>query len=121
MASHGIPCRSSRRECDRDIRQTKPPGGTEEGVKNAFEFPGFVCLIRPRSAAASGHCWVALWAIPKTRAHDASQTTVPTCATDSRVDMALERTVQGCPRHCWVGLANGTARSRFNEMVRAEN
>jgi urocanate hydratase len=42
------------RRADPRLRQQHPPGGLEEGLENAFAFPGFVpAYIRPCSAGAS--------------------------------------------------------------------
>jgi len=97
----------------------------DEGVKNAFDFPGFVpAYIRPLFCRGIGPCrWVALSGDPEDiyKTDAKVKELLPDNAPLHRwLDMARERIqFQGLPaRICWVGLGDrhrlGLA---FNEMV----
>lgn len=99
----------------------------EEGVKNAFDFPGFVpAYIRPLFCRGIGPFrWVALSGDPQDiyKTDAKVKELIPDDAhLHNWLDMARERIVfQGLPaRICWVGLGQreklGLA---FNEMVRS--
>lgn len=98
----------------------------EEGVKNAFDFPGFVpAYIRPLFCQGKGPFrWVALSGDPEDIARtDAKlKALFPENASLHRwLDMAQERIAfQGLPaRICWLGLGERhLAGLAFNEMVR---
>lgn len=98
----------------------------EEGVTNAFDFPGFVpAYIRPLFCKGVGPFrWVALSGDPEDiyRTDEAVKKLIPNDAhLHNWLDMARERIqFQGLPaRICWVGLGD---RARlglaFNEMVK---
>ena len=98
----------------------------DEGVKNAFDFPGFVpAYIRPLFCEGKGPFrWVALSGDPediyKTDAKIKELFPVNT-HTHRWLDMARERIAfQGLPaRICWLGLGERhKAGLAFNEMVR---
>ncbi|WP_073462796.1 urocanate hydratase [Rhizobacter sp. OV335] len=99
----------------------------DEGVKNAFDFPGFVpAYIRPLFCEGKGPFrWVALSGDPDDiRKTDAKiKQLFPHNAHVHRwLDMAAERIAfQGLPaRICWLGLGERhVAGLAFNEMVRS--
>ncbi len=99
----------------------------DEGVKNAFDFPGFVpAYIRPLFCRGKGPFrWVALSGDPQDiRRTDAKMKELfPDDAHLHRwLDMAQERIAfQGLPaRICWIGLGERhRAGLAFNEMVRS--
>ena len=99
----------------------------DEGVKNAFDFPGFVpAYIRPLFCRGKGPFrWVALSGDPEDiRKTDAKMKELfPADAHLHRwLDMAAERIAfQGLPaRICWIGLGERhRAGLAFNEMVRS--
>jgi urocanate hydratase len=98
----------------------------DEGVKNAFDFPGFVpAYVRPQFCEGRGPFrWVALSGDPEDiRKTDAKiKELFPEEARVHRwLDMAAERIAfQGLPaRICWLGLGQRhIAGLAFNEMVR---
>jgi len=97
----------------------------EEGVDDAFAFPGFVpALIRPLFCRGVGPFrWVALSGDPEDiyRTDEAMRTLFPENKSLHRwLDMARKRIAfQGLPaRICWIGLGDRhRAGVRFNEMV----
>jgi len=99
----------------------------DEGVKNAFDFPGFVpAYVRPLFCRGKGPFrWVALSGDPQDiRKTDAKMKELfPQDAHLHRwLDMAHERIAfQGLPaRICWIGLGErDRAGLAFNEMVRS--
>ncbi len=99
----------------------------DEGVKNAFDFPGFVpAYVRPLFCRGKGPFrWVALSGDPEDiRKTDAKMKELfPADAHLHRwLDMAAERIAfQGLPaRICWIGLGERhRAGLAFNEMVRS--
>jgi urocanate hydratase len=99
----------------------------DEGVKNAFDFPGFVpAYVRPLFCQGKGPFrWVALSGDPEDiRKTDAKMKALfPEDAHLHRwLDMASERIAfQGLPaRICWIGLGDRhRAGLAFNEMVRS--
>ena len=99
----------------------------DEGVKNAFDFPGFVpAYVRPLFCRGKGPFrWVALSGDPEDiRKTDAKMKELfPEDAHLHRwLDMASERIAfQGLPaRICWIGLGERhRAGLAFNEMVRS--
>jgi len=99
----------------------------DQGVKNAFDFPGFVpAYIRPLFCRGKGPFrWVALSGDPDDiRKTDAKMKELfPEDAHLHRwIDMAQERIAfQGLPaRICWIGLGERhRAGLAFNEMVRS--
>jgi len=99
----------------------------DQGVKNAFDFPGFVpAYIRPLFCRGKGPFrWVALSGDPEDiRKTDAKMKELfPADAGLHRwLDMAGERIAfQGLPaRICWIGLGDRhRAGLAFNEMVRS--
>jgi urocanate hydratase len=99
----------------------------DEGVKNAFDFPGFVpAYVRPLFCRGKGPFrWVALSGDPQDiRKTDAKMKELfPDDAHLHRwLDMASERIAfQGLPaRICWIGLGERhRAGLAFNEMVRS--
>ena len=99
----------------------------DEGVKNAFDFPGFVpAYVRPLFCRGKGPFrWVALSGDPEDiRKTDAKMKQLfPEDAHLHRwLDMAAERIAfQGLPaRICWIGLGDrDRAGLAFNEMVRS--
>jgi len=99
----------------------------DEGVKNAFDFPGFVpAYVRPLFCRGKGPFrWVALSGDPEDiRKTDAKMKELfPQDAHLHRwLDMAHERIAfQGLPaRICWIGLGErDRAGLAFNEMVRS--
>ena len=99
----------------------------DEGVKNAFAFPGFVpAYVRPLFCRGKGPFrWVALSGDPEDiRKTDAKMKELfPADAHLHRwLDMASERIAfQGLPaRICWIGLGERhRAGLAFNEMVRS--
>ncbi|MEH0832081.1 urocanate hydratase [Pectobacterium cacticida] len=98
----------------------------EEGVANAFDFPGFVpAYIRPLFCQGKGPFrWVALSGDPEdiARTDDKLKELFPENTSLLRwLDMAQERIAfQGLPaRICWLGLGERhLAGLAFNEMVR---
>ena len=98
----------------------------DHGVKNAFDFPGFVpAYIRPLFCRGTGPFrWVALSGDPEDiRKTDAKMKELfpENAALHRWLDMAGERIAfQGLPaRICWVGLGDRhRAGLAFNEMVR---
>ena len=98
----------------------------DEGVKNAFDFPGFVpAYVRPLFCRGKGPFrWVALSGDPEDiRKTDAKMKELfPQDAHLHRwLDMASERIAfQGLPaRICWIGLGDrDRAGLAFNEMVK---
>jgi urocanate hydratase len=96
----------------------------EEGVENAFDFPGFVpAYIRPLFCRGKGPFrWAALSGDPQDiyRTDERVRELVPDAHLHRWLDMAKERIhFQGLPaRICWLGLGD---RARvglaFNEMV----
>ena len=99
----------------------------DEGVKNAFDFPGFVpAYVRPLFCQGKGPFrWVALSGDPEDiRKTDAKMKELfPQDAHLHRwLDMAAERIAfQGLPaRICWIGLGERhRAGLAFNEMVKS--
>lgn len=99
----------------------------DEGVKNAFDFPGFVpAYVRPLFCRGKGPFrWVALSGDPEDiRKTDAKMKQLfPNDAHLHRwLDMAAERIAfQGLPaRICWIGLGErDRAGLAFNEMVKS--
>jgi urocanate hydratase len=99
----------------------------DEGVKNAFDFPGFVpAYVRPLFCQGKGPFrWVALSGDPEDiRKTDAKMKELfPEDAHLHRwLDMASERIAfQGLPaRICWIGLGERhRAGMAFNEMVKS--
>ena len=99
----------------------------DEGVKNAFDFPGFVpAYVRPLFCRGKGPFrWVALSGDPEDiRKTDAKMKELfPDDAHLHRwLDMAAERIAfQGLPaRICWIGLGERhRAGLAFNEMVKS--
>ncbi len=99
----------------------------DEGVKNAFDFPGFVpAYVRPLFCRGKGPFrWVALSGDPEDiRKTDAKMKELfPDDAGLHRwLDMASERIAfQGLPaRICWIGLGDrDRAGLAFNEMVKS--
>jgi urocanate hydratase len=99
----------------------------EEGLKNAFAFPGFVpAYIRPLFCKGIGPFrWVALSGDPEdiTKTDAAMKKLFPDNAHLHRwLDMAADRIAfQGLPaRICWIGLGDRhRAGLMFNEMVRS--
>jgi urocanate hydratase len=99
----------------------------DEGVKNAFDFPGFVpAYVRPLFCRGKGPFrWVALSGDPEDiRKTDAKMKELfPEDAHLHRwLDMAAERIAfQGLPaRICWIGLGErDRAGLAFNEMVKS--
>ncbi|MCA0176673.1 MAG: urocanate hydratase [Proteobacteria bacterium] len=99
----------------------------DEGVKNAFDFPGFVpAYVRPLFCQGKGPFrWVALSGDPEDiRKTDAKMKELfPEDAHLHRwLDMAAERIAfQGLPaRICWIGLGERhRAGLAFNEMVKS--
>ena len=99
----------------------------DEGVKNAFDFPGFVpAYVRPLFCRGTGPFrWVALSGDPEDiRKTDAKMKELfPTDTHLHRwLDMAAERIAfQGLPaRICWIGLGERhRAGLAFNAMVRS--
>ncbi len=99
----------------------------DEGVKNAFDFPGFVpAYVRPLFCRGKGPFrWVALSGDPEDiRKTDAKMKELFPEDTDLHrwLDMASERIAfQGLPaRICWIGLGErDRAGLAFNEMVRS--
>ena len=99
----------------------------DAGVKNAFDFPGFVpAYVRPLFCRGRGPFrWVALSGDPEDiRKTDAKMKALfPADAALHRwLDMAAERIAfQGLPaRICWIGLGERhRAGLAFNEMVRS--
>jgi urocanate hydratase len=98
----------------------------EQGVLNAFDFPGFVpAYIRPLFCEGKGPFrWVALSGDPED-IYKTDAKIKELCPENRRVhrwlDMARERiTFQGLPaRICWLGLGErDRAGLAFNEMVR---
>ena len=97
----------------------------DEGVKNAFDFPGFVpAYIRPLFCRGVGPFrWVALSGDPEDirKTDEAMKTLFPDNAGLHRwLDMASERIAfQGLPaRICWIGLGDRhRAGLMFNDMV----
>jgi len=97
----------------------------DEGVKNAFDFPGFVpAYIRPLFCRGVGPFrWVALSGDPEDirKTDEAMKKLFPDNACLHRwLDMAGERIAfQGLPaRICWIGLGDRhRAGLMFNEMV----
>lgn len=97
----------------------------DEGVKNAFDFPGFVpAYIRPLFCRGIGPFrWAALSGDPEDirKTDEAMKTLFPDNAGLHRwLDMAGERIAfQGLPaRICWIGLGDRhRAGLMFNEMV----
>lgn len=98
----------------------------EEGVKNAFDFPGFVpAYIRPLFCQGIGPFrWVALSGDPEDiyKIDQKVKELLPTYkALHNWLDMAKERiSFQGLPaRICWVGLGDRAKLGlAFNEMVK---
>jgi urocanate hydratase len=98
----------------------------DEGVANAFDFPGFVpAYIRPLFCRGKGPFrWVALSGDPEDihRTDAAMKKLFPADAALHRwLDMARERIAfQGLPaRICWIGLGERhRAGLAFNEMVK---
>jgi len=99
----------------------------DQGVKNAFDFPGFVpAYIRPLFCRGKGPFrWVALSGDPEDiRKTDAKMKELFPADTGLHrwLDMAGERIAfQGLPaRICWIGLGDRhRAGLAFNEMVRS--
>jgi urocanate hydratase len=98
----------------------------EEGLKDAFAFPGFVpAYIRPLFCRGVGPFrWVALSGVPED-IYKTDAKVKEICAEDAHLhnwlDMARERiSFQGLPaRICWVGLGvRHKLGLAFNEMVR---
>jgi urocanate hydratase len=127
---HGHPCPRDAgipgaRRADHRLWQQHPPGGLDEGVANAFDFPGFVpAYIRPLFCRGIGPFrWAALSGDPEDiyKTDQKVKELLPDNAhLHNWLDMARERIhFQGLPaRICWVGLGDrhrlGLA---FNEMV----
>ena len=95
------------------LRQQHPPDGQEEGVDNAFDFPGFVpAYIRPLFCRGVGPFrWAALSGDPQDiyKTDAKVKELIPDDAHLHRwLDMARERiSFQGLPaRICWVGLGS---------------
>jgi urocanate hydratase len=99
----------------------------DEGVRNAFDFPGFVpAYIRPQFCEGRGPFrWVALSGDPEDihKTDEKIKELFPQHARVHRwLDMARERIAfQGLPaRICWLGLGERhLAGLAFNEMVRS--
>ena len=99
----------------------------DQGVKNAFDFPGFVpAYIRPLFCRGKGPFrWVALSGDPEDirKTDEKMKELFPSDAGLHRwLDMAGERIAfQGLPaRICWIGLGDRhRAGLAFNEMVRS--
>jgi urocanate hydratase len=99
----------------------------DEGVKNAFDFPGFVpAYVRPLFCRGKGPFrWVALSGDPEDiRKTDAKMKELfpDDVGLHRWLDMASERIAfQGLPaRICWIGLGDrDRAGLAFNEMVRS--
>lgn len=97
----------------------------DEGIKNAFDFPGFVpAYIRPLFCKGIGPFrWVALSGDPEDiyKTDQKVKELIPNDAHLHRwLDMAQKRIAfQGLPaRICWIGLENRTQLGiAFNEMV----
>ncbi|MCP4518947.1 MAG: urocanate hydratase [Delftia sp.] len=98
----------------------------DQGVKNAFDFPGFVpAYIRPLFCEGKGPFrWVALSGDPEDiyKTDATTKELIPdTKHTPRWLDMARERiSFQGLPaRICWLGLGERhKAALAFNEMVK---
>jgi len=98
----------------------------EEGVKNAFDFPGFVpAYVRPLFCTGKGPFrWVALSGDPEDiyKTDQKVKELVDDQHLHNWLDMARERIhFQGLPaRICWLGLGDRDRVGRaFNEMVKS--